>query len=127
MAKHNHPEGACPFVEVMEVVGGKWRGTIIYCLAERPKRFNELRNEMAPVTQKMLAQELRALERDGLVLREQYPQIPPKVVYSLTELGETLKPIINLIDQWKTENLVSVIQAQTRYDKTMNPQPGQGS
>ena len=117
MRKHDHPEGACPFIEVMEVVGGKWRGTIIYCLADGPSRFNELRNEISQITQKMLTQELRALERDGLVLREQYPEIPPKVVYSLTELGETLKPIINSIDQWKTTHFKSVIQAQARYDK----------
>ncbi len=117
MAKHDHPEGSCPFIEVMEVVGGKWRGTIVYCLAERPKRFNELRNEVSPITQKMLTQELRSLERDGLVSRKQYPEIPPKVVYTLTELGESLKPIFKSLDQWKEAHFKLVIQAQMRYDK----------
>ena len=98
--KEDAPE-LCTFVEVMEVVGGKWRGTILLCLSHGAKRFNELRREVAPITQKMLSQELRSLERDGLVERVHFAEIPPRVVYSVTELGETLVPIFEQISAWR--------------------------
>ncbi|MEM7307653.1 MAG: helix-turn-helix domain-containing protein [Planctomycetota bacterium] len=108
-------EGSCSFVQVMEVVGGKWRGTILYCLGQGPRRFNELRREVAPISQKVLTQELRALERDGLVSRVHHPEIPPRVVYSLTELGETLVSIFAAVDAWRV-HMGEVGQARARYD-----------
>lgn len=91
----------CSFLDVMSVIGGKWRGTIIYCLSMGPRRFNELRREVSPITQKMLTQELKALAQDGLVARQRHSRIPPRVVYSLTELGESLIPIFESIYAWR--------------------------
>ena len=106
----------CHFIQVMEVVGGKWRGTIIYCLSKGSVRFGELRREIGPITQKMLTQELRSLERDGLVARVQYPEIPPRVVYSLTEFGKSTLPIFQQIETWSS-NLSAVETARLSYDQ----------
>ncbi len=117
MSKGNQAGGpGCHFIEVMEVVGGKWRGTILFCLSKGPRRFNELRREIPSITQKMLTQELRSLERDGLVHREQFPEIPPRVEYSLTELGQSMMAIFKKIDQWRPK-LSKVMTARARYDK----------
>lgn len=110
------PGSDCSFVEVMNVVGGKWRGTIIYCLGMGPRRFNELRREVTPITQKMLTQELRALERDGLVSRVHHAEIPPRVVYSLTELGLSLVSVFSLIKEWMP-NMDAVAEARVGYDE----------
>ncbi len=111
-----HPEGHCPFLEVWSVVGGKWRGTLLYCLASRSLRFSELRLAAAPISRKVLTQELRALQRDGLIHRRRYPENPPKVVYRLSALGQTLAPILRQIDDWKV-NLEKVEQARAVYDQ----------
>ncbi|MEI2405710.1 winged helix-turn-helix transcriptional regulator [Niallia taxi] len=91
---------ACPVGVTVDVVGGKWKGLILYHLISGPKRFNEIRRIMPKITQRMLTLQLRELEQDGIVNREIYQQIPPKVEYSLTEFGETLKPIIFLMRDW---------------------------
>ncbi len=127
MESHSHPEDKCPFIDVWDVVGGKWRGTLIYCLTHGPLRFNELRREAAPISQKVLTKELRALQRDGLISRVQYPEIPPRVVYSLTELGRSLTPILAMIEHWM-ENLPAVRQARDAYDATCSEStPNAGS
>ena len=112
---HDMGAGDCPFVDVIDVVGGKWRGTIIYCLARGKRRFNELKREAAPITKKVLAQELRAMERDGLLTREQFPELPPRVEYSLTDLGRTLRPIFDQIYEWRLK-LPEIMSARGRYD-----------
>ncbi|WP_454189834.1 winged helix-turn-helix transcriptional regulator [Paenibacillus sp. Marseille-Q7038] len=91
---------ACPVAFTVDVIGGKWKGLIIYHLVSGPKRFNELRRIMPDITQRMLTLQLRELEQDGIVHREIYREIPPKVEYSLTDFGETLKPIIFLMRDW---------------------------
>lgn len=91
---------ACPVAVTVDVIGGKWKGLILYHLISGPKRFNELRRLMSDITQRMLTLQLRELEQDGIVHREIYQQIPPKVEYSLTAFGETLKPIIFLMRDW---------------------------
>ncbi|WP_307267879.1 helix-turn-helix domain-containing protein [Peribacillus sp. V2I11] len=82
------------------MIGGKWKGIILYNLISGPKRFNELRRLMPYTTKHMITLQLRELERDGIVHREIYREIPPKVEYSLTAFGETLKPIIYLMRDW---------------------------
>lgn len=121
MTNLNEPSEECPFIEVMEVVGGKWRGSIIHCLAKGPKRFNELRRELGPITQKVQTQELRALERDGLVHREQQAESPPHVVYSITELGRTLVPILQQVSDWR-RNIPEVAKARALHDARIEPQ-----
>ncbi|GLC89679.1 winged helix-turn-helix transcriptional regulator [Lysinibacillus piscis] len=106
LQNNNNPAAtfACPVAVTVDVIGGKWKGVILYHLISGPKRFNELKRIIADITQRMLTLQLRELERDGIVHREIYQQIPPKVEYSLTNFGETLKPIICLMKDWGIEH-----------------------
>ncbi len=91
----------CYFELTLQVIGGKWKGIILYHLSgEGVLRFGELKRSIPNVTEKMLIRQLRELEADGLVAREVYKQVPPKVEYSLTELGRTLIPILNQLKEW---------------------------
>ena len=84
----------------MEVIGGKWKGVTLFHLLDGVKRFNDLQRDVGNVTQRMLTKQLRELEDAGLVNREVYPVVPPKVEYSLTKKGETLRPILNALKHW---------------------------
>ncbi len=90
----------CAMATALAVVGGKWKGIILYHLREDKKRFNELMRLMPHITQRMLTRQLRELELDGVVLRTVYPQVPPKVEYTLTPLGQTLAPVIQVLTDW---------------------------
>ena len=89
-----------PATVTLQVIGGKWKVLVLYELFSGVKRFSELRRLLNGVTQKMLTQQLREMEQDGLIYREIYPQIPPKVEYSLTPLGASLKPIVDAMCEW---------------------------
>ncbi|MFT8363027.1 MAG: helix-turn-helix domain-containing protein [Sporolactobacillus sp.] len=91
---------ACPVEITLSVIGGKWKGVVLYHLQNKPLRFNELRRLIPDVTQRMLTLQLRELEADGIIHREVYPVVPPKVEYSLTSFGKTLSPIILAMRQW---------------------------
>jgi DNA-binding HxlR family transcriptional regulator len=93
-------QDACPVEATLDVIGGKWKGVILYHLLSGTKRFNEFRRAYPHITQRMLTLQLRELEKDGVVHREVYKEVPPKVEYSLTEFGLTLKPIIMLMKKW---------------------------
>lgn len=84
----------------LKVIGGKWKPVILCHLQEGTKRFGELRREMPEITSKMLTQQLRELERDGIVHRHVYAQIPPKVEYSLTEYGQTVQEVLDVMSRW---------------------------
>ncbi|MFD0695756.1 winged helix-turn-helix transcriptional regulator [Paenibacillus sp. GCM10027628] len=90
----------CPVETTLDVIGGKWKGVIIYHLLSGTKRFNELRRIYPQVTHHTLTLQLRDLEREGIIIRKTYNQVPPKVEYSLTEFGRTLEPIILLMKEW---------------------------
>ncbi len=90
----------CPFEAAMEILGGKWKGMILYQLLDGTKRFNELRAAIPSISQKMLAQQLRELENDKIIFRKIYPQVPPKVEYSLTATGKNLAPIFKQVRDW---------------------------
>ncbi|AJY73617.1 winged helix-turn-helix transcriptional regulator [Paenibacillus beijingensis] len=95
------PEGeGCPVEFTLDVIGGKWKGVLLYHLIDGTKRFNEFRKICPSITQRMLTLQLRELEEDGVIHREVYQQVPPKVEYSLTEFGRTLEPIILQMKQW---------------------------
>lgn len=96
--KNNLP--ACPVETTLKIIGDKWKVLILRDLFTGTKRFNELKRSLTDVTQKMLTQQLRELEKDGIIYREVYPVVPPKVEYSLTELGKTLKPVIDSMYDW---------------------------
>jgi DNA-binding HxlR family transcriptional regulator len=84
----------------LELIGGKWKGVILYHLLERTYRFGELKKVMPGITQRMLTKQLRELETDGIIHRKVYAQVPPKVEYSLTECGKSLKGIIMMMRDW---------------------------
>jgi DNA-binding HxlR family transcriptional regulator len=84
----------------LKVIGGKWKLVILCHLTDGVKRFGELKREMPDITQKMLTQQLRELEEDGIVDRKIYTQVPPKVEYSLTEYGRTIRPVLNVMSEW---------------------------
>ena len=90
----------CPVETALDVLAGKWKILILWYLRSQTQRFSELQRLMPRITQKMLIQKLRELEDDGIVLRTVYPVVPPKVEYSLTSYGETLKPIIKQLYLW---------------------------
>lgn len=100
--KHAHSESgtACPVEYTLDVIGGKWKGVLLYHLIDGPKRFSEFRRICPSITQRMLTLQLRELEEDGVIHREVYHQVPPKVEYSLTEFGRTLEPIVLLMKEW---------------------------
>src|SRR5690554_2040317 len=90
-----------PFGYTLSVIGGKWKMVILYLLAEnQPVRFNELQRQIGAITFKMLSSQLKELEADGLVCRKEYPQVPPKVEYSLTAKGDTLLPVLEKLCEW---------------------------
>lgn len=94
-----------PFGYTLSVVGGKWKMLILYLLAEnQPVRFNEMKSKIEPITFKMLSSQLKELEADGMVRRKEYPQIPPKVEYSLTPKAETLLPVLEQLCEWGEKN-----------------------
>ncbi|WP_216204717.1 winged helix-turn-helix transcriptional regulator [Amycolatopsis aidingensis] len=90
----------CPVEVALEVLGGKWKLVIIEHLRGGTRRFGELRRLMPRITQRVLTRQLRELEADGLVRRTVYPEVPPKVEYTLTELGRSLDPIVARLRQW---------------------------
>jgi DNA-binding HxlR family transcriptional regulator len=97
-------EYTCTFEITIELIGGKWKPIIIWHLGTKgTKRFSEIKKLIPKITQKMLTQQLRELEADHLVVRKVYPQVPPKVEYSLTELGVSLMPILNKMCDWGNE------------------------
>ncbi|MEM8951722.1 MAG: helix-turn-helix domain-containing protein [Pseudomonadota bacterium] len=100
----------CPVEAALELIGGKWKGVALYHLMERTVRFNELKRQMHNVTQRMLTKQLRELEADGLVKRKVYPVVPPKVEYSLTKKGESLRPIIMALREWGQENALPALK-----------------
>lgn len=91
---------SCPAEMTLQLIGGRWKVVILWALFHGTKRFSDLCRFMPGITQKMLTQQLRELERDHIVTRKVYPQVPPKVEYSLTPLGRSLKPIVNAIHRW---------------------------
>lgn len=90
----------CGIDLTLAVVGGKWKASILWHLAQETMRFSDLQRQFSDTTRKMLTQQLRELEADGLVHREVYPQVPPKVEYSLTAKGNTIIPILNRMCEW---------------------------
>jgi len=98
----------CPIEVCAEIIRGKWKGMILYVLFTGTKRHHELRKLIPNATQRMLTTQLRELEDDGLVNRKAFAQVPPKVEYSLSKLGESLKPIIDTMFDWGTGFLATV-------------------
>jgi len=99
---------ACAVRAALDVIGGKWKPVIARYLMLETRRFGELRKLMPDVTQKMLTQQLRELERDNIVQRKVFRQVPPKVEYSLTDYGKTLRPILQALCKWGENHRVKM-------------------
>jgi DNA-binding HxlR family transcriptional regulator len=108
----------CPSQRVLETIADKWSVIVIYALSTtETSRYSELQRLISGVSQKMLTQTLRKLERDGLVERQVYPVVPPKVEYSLTPLGKTLTELLKAICKWSESHLNEIEAARLRYDE----------
>lgn len=92
--------GACPFFTTQKLLAGKWTILILHILDNGEKRFNELQRELGNITQATLTKQLKQLEQDGLINRKVYAQIPPKVEYSLTDIGKKFKGVLNELENW---------------------------
>jgi DNA-binding HxlR family transcriptional regulator len=108
--------GNCPTRQILDRIGDKWTALIIGLLEDGTMRFSALQHSIGGISQKMLTQTLRSLERDGLVTRTIYAEVPPRVEYALTPLGKTLCAPIRAVREWAETNIESVSTAQTQYD-----------
>lgn len=95
----------CPIVRSLNIIGGKWKPMVLHMLSSGPLRFGELKSKIPPVSQKVLTQQLRELEHDGVINRKTYPVVPPKVEYSLSEKGSTLIPVLDSLYEWGENEL----------------------
>lgn len=100
---------ACPVATTVQLIGNKWKLLILRNLLERPWRFNELHRSLEGISQKVLTDSLRSMEKDGIITRTAYPVVPPRVEYALSPLGESMRPILNSMELWGTsyQNMVN--------------------
>lgn len=100
LTKDELPE--CPVQTTVQLIGSKWKLLIMRNLLARPWRFNELHKSLTGISQKVLTDSLRSMEEDGIITRTVYPEVPPRVEYALSELGESMRPIIKAMEAWGT-------------------------
>jgi DNA-binding HxlR family transcriptional regulator len=117
----------CPVKLTASIIGGKWKPTLLFHLEGRTRRFCELQRLIPGLTKKMLTQHLRELERDGIVHRRVYAEVPPRVEYSLTRHGESLKPILKLMSAWGTRHRSRYGWTTARPQKPETPAVGVGA
>ena len=118
MSTHSQLNEVCPAQEAWDVISGKWKPCIIHVLSAQTMRFNQLRRNVPGITQRMLTLQLRDLERDGIIARHHYPEIPPRVEYELTKLGQSILPIFSNLTNWWLGNRSAVTRARNKYGKT---------
>lgn len=106
----------CPIRDMMQQIGGKWSTLMLEALAARPYRFGELRRKIPDISQRMLTQTLRDLQRDGYITRTVYPTQPPSVEYRLTPLGQSFLALLRSLVHWSTENHAAIRAARSVYD-----------
>ena len=94
---------ACPVATTVQMIGSKWKLLIMRNLLQRPWRFNELKKDREGISQKVLTDSLRSMEADGIITRTVYPEVPPRVEYALSDLGESMRPIMDAMEIWGTE------------------------
>mgnify|MGYP002520009369 CR=1 FL=1 len=106
LTKNELPE--CPVATTVQLIGSKWKLLILRNLLVRPWRFNELKKDLDGISQKVLTDSLRSLEEDGIVIRTVFPEVPPHVEYSLSEIGESMRPILMAMQAWGTNYKKSI-------------------
>jgi DNA-binding HxlR family transcriptional regulator len=107
---------SCPTREVLDRIGDRWTTLVVCSLEDGPMRFSELGRRIEGISQKMLTQTLRGLERDGLVTRTVHAQVPPRVDYALTDLGHTLTPVLAALDTWARAHIGAISTSRAAYD-----------
>lgn len=100
-------ETNCPVSAMLALIGGKWKPIILYCLRTDTRRFGEIAARIPTLSRKVLTEQLKELEQDQLVIRKQFNEIPPRVEYSLTDLGKSMSPILNEMEKWGNENILN--------------------
>lgn len=111
LTKDELPE--CPVATTVQLIGSKWKLLIMRNLLERPWRFNELKKSLDGISQKVLTDSLRSMEKDGIITRTIYPEVPPRVEYALSDIGETMRPILTAMQEWGTNYKETLINNQT--------------
>lgn len=96
----------CPVTALFQLIGGKWKPVILYCLRSEKRRFGEISARIPDLSRKVLTQQLKELEEDGLIKRKQYKEIPPRVEYELTDFGRSLAPVLNEMEKWGLEHMI---------------------
>ncbi len=112
----NAYQAACPTRLMLNRIADKWTVLVLGLLESETKRFSTLQQEIGGISQKMLTQTLRGLERDGLIARQVYPTVPPRVEYTITALGSTLVGLLAALRVWSETHMAAVLEAQRRYD-----------
>lgn len=110
----------CPSRQLVDRIGDRWTILVIGALGNGPLRHGDLAKQVAGISPKMLSQTLRALERDGLLTRTAHPEVPPRVVYELTEQGISLGPVLLSVEHWARAHMQEVSEARERFDATHN-------
>ncbi|GGG65324.1 winged helix-turn-helix transcriptional regulator [Paenibacillus radicis (ex Gao et al. 2016)] len=113
----------CSYTHVLEIISNKWTALVIYALEDGTIRYGEIKNRIEGISQKMLTQTLKQLERDGLVSRKVTPKVPPIVEYTLTSLGESLIPHMRMLKEWAAAHYAQVALAREEYDASFNQTP----
>jgi DNA-binding HxlR family transcriptional regulator len=115
--KRRHYEGeySCSVEATLDVIGGKWKGVVLFYLLDGVKRFGELRRLLPEVTQRMLTLQLRELEEAGIIHREVYREVPPRVEYSLTTFGTSLEPILLLMRDWGDDYMMQLTAIRRKH------------
>ena len=116
-AEFNVLSAECPTRQVLDLIADKWTVLIVYVLSDGMKRYNELNRMIEGISQTMLTQTLRRLEQDGIVHRQIYAVVPPKVEYSLTELGETLIPLFDEMTKWSVNHMYDVMNSREKQQQ----------
>ncbi|VXB90538.1 putative regulatory protein MalR [Flavobacterium sp. 9AF] len=95
----------CPVSAMLALIGGKWKPVILYCLRSETRRFGEIAARIPTISRKVLTDQLKELEQDNLIIREQFNETPPRVEYSLSELGKSMAPVLEAMEKWGIENI----------------------
>ncbi len=106
----------CPSRQMVDRIGDRWTILVIGALSAGPARHGEIAGQVAGISPRMLSQTLKALERDGLILRHAYPEVPPRVEYELTKQGRTLRPLLLALEDWAREHMPEVLASREHYD-----------
>lgn len=100
---------SCAFTATISLIGGRWKSIILFLLSDHTRRFGEIVARMPSISRKVLTEQLKELEADGLISRKKYKEMPPRVEYSLTDLGKSLKPILKDMANWGQENVLNTL------------------